>query len=68
VKQTDASVYIQDEWKLRPNFTISPGLRYENQNNIDSNFNFATRIACAVVAGLLDIKKSRPPWLRNPLL
>ena len=32
---------------MRPNFTLSPGLRYENQNNIDSNFNFAPRIAFA---------------------
>ena len=47
VKQTDVSFYIQDEWKLRPNFTLSPGLRYENQNNVDSNFNFAPRIAFA---------------------
>ena len=47
VKQTDAAVYFQDEWKVRPNFTLSPGLRYENQNNIDSNFNFAPRIAFA---------------------
>ena len=47
VKQTDVSVYLQDEWKLRPNFTLSPGLRYENQTNIDSNFNLAPRIAFA---------------------
>ena len=47
VKQTDVSFYIQDEWKIRPNFTLSPGLRYENQNNVDSNFNFAPRIAFA---------------------
>lgn len=47
VKQTDVSFYLQDEWKVRPNFTLSPGLRYENQNNIDSNFNFAPRIAFA---------------------
>ena len=47
VKQTDVSFYLQDEWKLRPNFTLSPGLRYENQNNIDSNFNVAPRIAFA---------------------
>ena len=47
VKQTDLSFYFQDEWKVRPNFTISPGLRYENQNNIDSNYNFAPRIAFA---------------------
>jgi len=47
VKQTDVSFYFQDDWKIRPNFTLSPGLRYENQTNIDSNFNFAPRIAFA---------------------
>ena len=47
VKQWDVSFYLQDEWKVRPNFTFSPGLRYENQNNIDSDFDFAPRIAFA---------------------
>lgn len=47
VKQFDAALYLQDEWKVRPNFTLSPGFRYENQNNIDSNYNFAPRIAFA---------------------
>lgn len=47
VRQTDVSFYLQDEWKLRPNFTLSPGLRYENQNNIHSNYNFGPRIAFA---------------------
>jgi carboxypeptidase family protein/TonB-dependent receptor-like protein len=47
VKQWDVSFYLQDEWKVRPNFTLSPGLRYENQNNIDSDFDFAPRIAFA---------------------
>lgn len=47
VKQFDVSFYFQDEWKIRPNFTLSPGLRYEDQNNIDSHFNFAPRIAFA---------------------
>lgn len=47
VKQWDVAFYIQDEWKVRPNFTLSPGLRYENQNNIDSNFDFAPRVAFA---------------------
>src|SRR6185369_16951833 len=47
LKQTDAAFYFQDEWKLRPNFTLSPGFRYENQNNIDSHYNFAPRIGFA---------------------
>ena len=47
VNQADISFYFQDEWKLTPHFTLSPGLRYENQDNIDSDFNFAPRIAFA---------------------
>ncbi len=47
VTQTDVSFYFQDEWKVRPNFTLSPGLRYENQSNISSNFNLAPRIGFA---------------------
>ena len=47
VKQFDVSFYIQDEWKVRPNFTLSPGLRYETQNNINNDFDFAPRIAFA---------------------
>jgi hypothetical protein len=47
LKQTDVAFYFQDEWKVRPHFTLSPGLRYENQNNIDSNYNFAPRVGFA---------------------
>lgn len=47
VNQSDFSFFIQDDWKLRSNFTISPGLRYENQTNISSNSNFAPRIGFA---------------------
>jgi len=47
VAQSDVGVYFQDEWKVRPNFTLSPGLRYENQNNISSNFNLAPRLGFA---------------------
>jgi hypothetical protein len=47
VSQWDFGGYVQDDWKLRPNFTLSLGLRYENQKNIDSNFNFAPRVGFA---------------------
>jgi carboxypeptidase family protein/TonB-dependent receptor-like protein len=60
VTQSDASFYFQDEWKIRPNLTLSPGLRYENQNNIDSNFNLAPRLGFAW-STFIGRRKSPPP-------
>jgi hypothetical protein len=67
VKQTDVSIYLQDEWKVRPNLTLSPGLRYENQTNIDSNFNFAPRIAFAWSPVFGGGKKPGPPKPATPV-
>jgi outer membrane receptor protein involved in Fe transport len=47
VSQTDFGLYIQDDWRVRQNFTLSAGLRYENQTNISSNLNFAPRLSFA---------------------
>ncbi|MGH9944391.1 MAG: TonB-dependent receptor, partial [Pyrinomonadaceae bacterium] len=47
VSQWDFGGFVQDDWRVRPNFTLSAGLRYERQTNIDSNLNFAPRLAFA---------------------
>ena len=45
--QSDFSPFVQDDWRVRPNLTVSFGLRYDWQNNIDSGYNFAPRVAVA---------------------
>ena len=45
--QVDFGGYILNDWRVRPNLTLSMGLRYETQSNIGSNFNFAPRVSFA---------------------
>jgi hypothetical protein len=47
VRQLDFGAFIQDDWRVRPDFTLSMGLRYEAQTNINTGLNFAPRIAFA---------------------
>jgi hypothetical protein len=59
VSQTDIGVYFQDDWRIRPNFTLSYGIRYENQTNANSKFNFAPRLFFAWSPGAANA--TRPP-------
>ncbi|MDX6528418.1 MAG: hypothetical protein QOH41_708 [Blastocatellia bacterium] len=47
VRQIDLGTFIQDDWRIRPNFTLSMGLRYEIQSHLNSKFNFAPRLRFA---------------------
>jgi hypothetical protein len=48
---TDLGLYAEDDWKAKPNFTISYGLRFETQNQIHNKFNFAPRVALSYGIG-----------------
>ncbi len=43
----DAGLYIQDDWRWKPNVTISSGLRFETQNHISNHADFAPRFGLA---------------------
>lgn len=59
VSQTDVGFYGQDDWRIRPNLTFSYGLRYENQTNANSHFNFAPRAFFAWSPGAAN--STKPP-------
>ncbi len=43
--------FVGDEWRVRPNFTLNLGLRYETQTNIHDYRDFAPRVAFAWAPG-----------------
>jgi hypothetical protein len=43
----DAGLYVQDDWKVRPTFTLSGGLRFETQNAIHNHADWAPRLGFA---------------------
>ncbi len=53
----DVEPYVQDDWKVRPNFTLSTGLRFETQNDIHDHGDWAPRLGFAWGVG----GKSAPP-------
>jgi len=47
VTVVDTGLYVQDDWKVRPTFTLSGGLRFETQNAIHDHADWAPRLGFA---------------------
>jgi hypothetical protein len=51
VHQMDVGIFAGDEWRVRPNFTLNLGLRYETQTNLHDWRDLAPRVAFAWAPG-----------------
>jgi hypothetical protein len=47
ISQLDVGVFAQDDWRIRPNLTLSAGLRFEKQTNINDWQSWAPRLGIA---------------------
>jgi len=47
LNQYDVGLFLQDDWRVRPNLSLSAGLRYETQNQISDHGDFAPRFGLA---------------------
>jgi hypothetical protein len=45
--QFDVGLYVEDDWRVRSNITLSYGLRFESQNDIGNHANWAPRLGFA---------------------
>ncbi len=59
----DVGLYFEDDWKVRPNLTVTYGIRYETQNYIGEHHDFAPRVSFAY--GLGSAKGSPKTVLRG---
>ncbi|HJT71999.1 MAG TPA: carboxypeptidase regulatory-like domain-containing protein [Terriglobales bacterium] len=47
----DAGLYVEDEWRAKPNLSFTYGLRLESQNNIHDHADFAPRVGISYGLG-----------------
>jgi len=47
VNSIDFALYAEDTWRVRPNISLTGGLRFEGQNHINDHFDIAPRLGFA---------------------
>lgn len=59
VNVADLGLFIEDQWKLRGNMTLTPGLRFETQSQIPDHADLAPRLSYAWSIGAKDGKPAK---------
>ncbi|MGD0443712.1 MAG: carboxypeptidase regulatory-like domain-containing protein [Edaphobacter sp.] len=57
----DLGLYAEDDWKAKPNLSISYGIRFETQNHLSGNHDFAPRVSLRYGVGA----KNNPKTVLN---
>lgn len=57
--KTDLGLFVQDDWRIHPTFTLSTGLRYEAQTNLGDKMNFGPRVSFAWAPGASKAKQPK---------
>ena len=60
----DGSLFVQDDWRLKPRFLLGLGLRYEGQNFINDHNDWGPRIAFAWTPGHPNVNKQPKTVIR----
>ena len=66
-RTTDVGLYAETDWKIKPNFTFSYGLRFETQNFIHDHKDFAPRLSAAYGLNKRTVLRARWRPLLRPL-
>lgn len=59
INVADLGVYLEDEWKLTPNMTLTPGLRFETQTRIPNRSDLAPRLSYGWAIGAQGSKPAK---------
>jgi Carboxypeptidase regulatory-like domain len=51
VNVADVGLFFEDDWKMTPNMTLSPGIRFESQTDIHDHADFGPRLSYAWAIG-----------------
>jgi hypothetical protein len=62
LSMTDVGLYLQDDWRVKPNLTVNLGLRYENQTDIRDWRDVAPRVGFAWAPGKSNKTVIRGGW------
>ena len=61
VNTTDVGAFLGDDWRVKPNLTLSLGLRFETQTQIHDWHDWAPRVGFAWAPGQSKIIRGPPP-------